>query len=120
MMDKSARIIYGTPLMTACGDCIKYFTMAFMQHNERKMEYLDLCIGSYAVLRCDLEFVIEENLIHYPKNKPNADKDGRLLPQTQEDKVSSQKVELFKLIAQIDSDMSKWRASLAKGKTICE
>ena len=32
---------------------------------------------------------------------------------------SSKKLELLKLVAQIDNDMCKWRASLAKSKTVC-
>lgn len=121
MMDKSARIIYGTPLMQMCGECIKYFTIAFLQHNERKLEYLDLCIGCYAVLRADMDFVIEENIIHFPHNKPqqtNAQNKAKanVLP---EELVSRQKILLFELVGKIDNDMLKWRASLTKGKTVC-
>lgn len=121
LMTKSARIIYGTPLMEAVGDCIKYFCIAFSftGDNARKLDYLDLCIGSYAVLRADLEFVVLENIIHYPRLKPAKDKDGKPIPTPSEDLVSPQKVALFKLVAQIDADMCRWRASLAKGKTVC-
>ena len=110
-MMKTDRIIYGTPLMMYSGKALAAFVLAFKTKNnaEDKLRYCDECIGAFAVLRIDLENCMENNIIHYPK------RDG----ETPEDRVSSEKVELFRLVATIDSDMCKWSASLTKGKTIC-
>lgn len=98
LMDKSARIIYGTPLMQSCGDAIKYFTMAYT-NKTKKSEYLDVAIGSFAVLRTDIEMCMDCNLIHYRKD-------------------SNDKVEILKIVAKIDDEMCRWQASLTKGKTV--
>ena len=119
-MTKADRIIYGTPLMTLCGRSIAYFVLAFTV-KEKRVEYLEECIGFFAVLRTDMEFCIEENLIKYPKRPERRDKDGNPIPwENSEDKVNSQKIELFRLIGKIDGDMCRWRQSIAKGKTVCE
>lgn len=109
LMQKTDRVIYGTPLMEASGNTLKYFTLAFTV-KEKRVEYLDEAMGYYAVLRNDLEFCVEENIIHYSKPKKAEGSEMTY--------VNSQKVELFKLIAKIDGDMCKWRACLAKGKTV--
>ena len=110
-MTKADRIIYGAPLMKYSAKALAAFVLAFKTRAsaEDKLRYCDECVGTFAVLRIDLENCMENNIIHYPKREG----------ETPEDKVSGQKVELFRLVATIDSDMSKWSASLTKGKTIC-
>lgn len=113
-MGKADRIIYGTPLMQSSGETMKHFTLAFTI-KESKLSHLDKCIGWFAVLRTDLDFCIEQNIIHFAKRKP---KQGEEL--TPDAYVNSQKIELYEIVGKIDDDMCKWRSSLAKGKTIVE
>lgn len=110
-MMKADRVIYGTPLMEYSGKALAAFVLAFKSRTsiEDKLRHCDECIGAFAVLRTDLENCIENNVIHFPKREG----------ETSEDKVNSQKVELFRLVGKIDSDMGKWSVSLTKGKTIC-
>ena len=114
LMNKADRIVYGTPLMQASAETMKNYVLAFTI-KEEKLKYINRAIGWYAVLRTDLDFCVEENLIHYAKRKPKP-KVGEAM--TAEDYVSSKKVELFEIVARIDDEMLKYRASLAKGKTI--
>ena len=113
-MDKSARIIYGTPLMEACGEVLTDFILSF-EVKEDKEYYIRNMYGNWMVLKTDLEFCMEQNLVHYKKRKPKTKEEAETW--TAEDSVSTAKVELFKLIAKIDEDMGKWMGS-RKGKTI--
>ena len=54
-MMKANRVIYGTPLMESCGKPISSFVLAFTVP-EKRVTYLEECIGHFAVLRTDLEF----------------------------------------------------------------
>lgn len=115
-MMKADRMIYGTPLMEYCGKAIAAFILAFTV-KEKRVEYLEECIGYFSILRTDLEFCAMENIVKYPKRKEKLDKDGKPIPwENKEDAVNSQKIELFHLVGKIDSDMCKWRASLAKAR----
>ena len=115
-MTKTDRIIYGTPLMEHCGKALSAFVLAFTVKDKR-IGYLEECIGHFAVLRADLEFCVDENIVKYPKRKEKADEHGNMIPcQSDEDKVSSQKIELFNLIGKIDGDMCRWQASLTKAR----
>lgn len=104
-MTKADRMIYGQPLNNASGEALGNYILAFM-NKENKLSYMDKCISWFTRLRVDLDFCVRENIIKF-KKKQNND-------------VSSQKIELFAIIGKIDSDICKWRASLAKGKTLCE
>lgn len=115
-MTKADRIIYGTPLMKHCGNAIAAFVLAYTV-KEKRIPYLEECIGHFAVLRSDLEFCAEENIVKYPKRRNKLDKDNKPIPRPdEEDNVNSQKVELFHLVGKIDSDMCRWQASLAKAR----
>ena len=103
LMQKTDRVVYGTPLMHACADTIKWYVKAYTARSEKKVEYLAEAIGAFAILRIDLEFCIDKNMIHYHKKG---------------DEVNSQKVELFKIVARIDNELCKWESSIAKGKII--
>lgn len=119
-MQKAERVIYGTPLMQECGKSLAAFILAF-DVPEKRIVYLEECMGYFSVLRADLEFCVEENIIKFKRKNPPKDKDGNEIPFSDpRDAVNSQKVELFRLVAKIDGDMCRWRASLAKGKTIAE
>lgn len=108
LMQKADRIIYGTPLMAASGKAIAAFVLAFTVSSKR-LEYLEEAMGHFYVLKTDIELCVMQNIIHFKKR----DGDGG------EKYESSKKIELLKLVAQIDNDMCKWRASLAKSKTVC-
>ena len=108
-MTKANRIIYGTPLMEASGKAIATFVLAFKVQNKR-LEYIEECIGNFAVLRTDLEDCSHKGIFQFRKRKG----------ETPEDRVSSEEVEIFRLVGKIDSDMCKWWQSLVKGKTICD
>ena len=119
-MTKADRVIFGAPIMATAGRCIALFVLAFTV-KEKCVEYLEECIGHFAVLRTDLDFCVRENIIKWKKRAEKLDGDGNPVPWNDErDRVSAQKVETFNLVAKIDGDMCKWRASLAKGKTVCE
>jgi len=105
LMQKTDRVVYGTPLMHACADTIKWYVKAYTARSDKKVEYLAEAIGAFNILRIDLEFCIDHNMIHYKKKEGD---------------VNTQKVELFKIVARVDNELCKWEASLAKGKTIAE
>lgn len=115
-MTKANRVVFGDALMRYSAETISNFVLAFTVSG-KKLEYLELSLGWFAVLRDDLCFCVEQNIIHYQRNKQKLDKDGNPTLKEEEDFVNSRKVELFKLVAQIDNDICKWRASLAKGKS---
>ena len=119
-MTKTDRVIYGTPLMNACGEALGAFVVAFASQ-EDKLRYMNLCVGWFTRLRVDLEFCVQENIIKFAKRRPQKDGNGNEIPfDDPRDQVSPRKIELFELVATIDSDMCKWRASLSKGKTLCD
>lgn len=111
LMAKCDRVIYGTPIMEWSGKAIASFLLAFTVEHKRK-EYLEECIGYFAILKTDIDFCISENIIHFRRRKITDD-------QTEAEYASSKKIEILKLIAQIDNDVCKWRASLAKSKPLC-
>lgn len=119
-MMKGDRLVFGRPLLEASGEALGNFILAFMV-KEDKVKYMDKCIGWFTRLRIDLDFCVRENIIKFKKRTHMKDKDGNVVPcETPEDKVNSQKIELFVLIGKIDNDMCKWRQSIAKGKALCE
>ena len=81
------------------------------------MEYLLESIGYFGVLRCDLEACVRKNIIHFPVRKP---KDSEQKDASGAVTVSSMKIDLFETVAKIDTEMCRWQASLAKGKTIID
>ncbi len=118
LMSKTDRIVYGTPLIGLCRDAMAKFIVAFTVGNpEKKVEYLLESIGYFGVLRCDLEACIRKNVIHFPERKlkeaERKEASGAAL-------VSSMKVSLFEIVAKIDTEMCRWQASLAKGKTVID
>ena len=113
-MTKADRIIYGTPLMEASGRALGEFVLAFLV-KEGKITHLENCIAWFTRLRVDLEFCAKQNIVKFKKRKP---KEGEPPFTDKRDEVSSQEIELFALVATIDGDICKWRASLAKGKTL--
>ena len=62
LMGKADRVVYGTPLMQECANVLRYYILAF-DTKSRKTEYMDEAMGWYAVLREDIEFCTEQNMI---------------------------------------------------------
>lgn len=119
-MDKADRIIYGTPLMQSSGEALGEFVLAFLV-KEDKLKHMEASIAWFTRLRVDLEFCVQQNIVKFRKRKPKIDKNGNPVPwEDPRDAVSPQKVEMFGLVAKIDSDICRWRASAQKGKTLCE
>ena len=114
-MQKTDRVVYGTPLMQSSGKALSAFILAFTA-KEKRIEYLEESMGHFYVLKTDVEFCIKQHIIHYKKKDGN----GEIREENPAAYESSKKIELLKLIAKIDSDMCRWRASLAKSKTVCE
>ena len=114
LMSKKDQIRFGTSILDECRQSLSFFVMAFC-NAEHRIEYMDRCIGMFAVLRADLDMCHEHKLIHYPLRK---DEKGNKLPGPEA--ISSQQIELSALIGRIDSDMLKYHQSLAKGKIIAE
>ena len=104
MMQKAERIIYGTPVMTANMNMMRCFVLAFTVKDKR-VDYLNECIGWFEALKADLDFMVKENIIKFPKPKEG---------------VNSMKIDVFELVAKIDEDICKWRASLIKGKIVTD
>lgn len=111
-MTTANRVVFGSTLMKYSAETISNFILAFTV-GDKKLEYLELSLGYFAVLRDDLSFCIEQNIIQYRRRKKNDGEEDK----EDEDFVNGRKVELFRLVAQIDNDICKWRASLAKGKS---
>ena len=106
LMDKSVRVVHGVRLLEKCAETIENFVMSF-ELKENKLHYAMLAIAKFAVLRTDLEFVNDENMIHYKKNKNISNDEHEKL-------VSTKQIELFVLIAELDGEMNKWKDNLAK------
>ena len=119
MMNKADRIIYGTPLVQTLMKATMWFTCSYENHDPReKLRAADESAMWFSVFRADLTAAIEENIIKFPKRKPKPTflSDGSIgVPP--DDTVNSRKIEIVELVAKIDSDMCRWRSSLAKGKT---
>ena len=113
---KANRVIYGTPLMESCGKSIASFVLAFTVPEKRVM-YLEECIGYFSVLRTDLEFCVKERIIQFKKRHNGVDENGKPIQfEQKEDRISSEEIEIFNLVGKIDGDMCRWRASLAKAR----
>ena len=111
-MTTANRVVFGNTLMKYSAETISNFVLAFTV-GDKKLEYLELSLGYFAVLRDDLLFCVEQNIIQYRRRKKNDGDEDK----ADEDFVNGRKVERLRLVAQIHNDICKWRASLAKGKS---
>lgn len=104
---KHDRIVYGDELVCEAKECMKWYIKAF-KVKARRLEYMTEFFGSYAVLKDDLDDVVEQGIIHFERDdNPKKKKD-----------VSSSKIELFKIIAKIDEDANRWWTSINNGRTL--
>ena len=95
-MSKANRNDIGSLLMEHCGKSIECFVFAFTtkDKNVRVCKVNELA-GYYSVLRCDIDFCLECNLINFPKRS-----DG---------KVATAKIEILEIIGKIGNDLEKWQ-----------
>lgn len=114
LMSNKEQIRFGTPILEECRQALAYFSMAF-NSPEHRVDYMDLCIGAFTVLRADIEMCHKHHIIHYPSKK---DDKNEKLPGP--DAISTQQIELTALLGRIDNDMLKYRQSLSKGKSITD
>ena len=114
-MQKYRRVCDGSRLLMEINQVIKDFVIAYSVPNMREQLLANL-IGDYGVLRVDIDYCLEENILHFRKRKPKKDKDGHPLPQDVADKVSSFKVDMVTILGKIDADMNRWNRSVV-GKT---
>lgn len=104
LMTKADRMIYGDRLMIESADTLKNFILAF-DIPQKRYEYLLECMAHFNVLRIDLDFITQKNIIHY---KLGAKKDQEGNPIDKKDRINSQQVDLFRTIARIEEDIHKW------------
>lgn len=110
LMTKGNRLVFADMMLMTHAQVLKYYTIAFLDQEER-VKYLKKAIGLYTALRVDIDICTERNVIHYT-NKENDGKTDNF------ERLS--KNEMYRLVAQIDSDMLKWYKTLTKGKTIID
>ena len=112
LMQKTDRIIYGTPLIQTLMQAAMWFTQSYESRiPERKMEAADRAVMWFSAFRADLTAAVEENLIKFPKRRQ---REGMAL--TAAGEVNSRKIELVELVAKIDDGMHRWRSSLERGQ----
>lgn len=111
---KADRINYIEPNIRYLEESLCKFIMAFNCREKRK-DYMDECIGAFGVFRVLFEQNRELGIIHFIRKK---DSKGKVIEGN--DGISSEEIEIIELIGKIDNDMSKYRLSLSKGKTIID
>lgn len=78
-MDKTERIVYGTPMMQSLRRAMGYFVVAFELKGsdlEERTKLMKECIGEFANVRMDLDFMQENNMFHFSKNRKERFKQG--------------------------------------------
>ena len=122
------KLIYTTKFLSTKADRINYiepnirylemslckYIMAFNCQDKRR-DYMDECVGAFGVFRVLFEQNRERGVIYFIRKKDN---DGKIIKGNEG--ISSEEIEIIELIGRIDNDMSKYRLSLSKGKTIID
>lgn len=109
-MAKKDRIVYGTPALEYCNECLRDFVLAYEFADERPRYYRKLA-ADFAVLRIEIEGINHEGVLRSPKSKEQQET-SVLLP-TGTDRMY---LDLFQVIGEIDEDISKWRQSALRSK----
>lgn len=95
-MSKANRHDIGSLLMEHCGKSIECFVFAFTTKDKNvRISKVSELAGYYAVLRCDIDFCLECNIINFPKRG-----DGKVAPA---------KLELLEITGKIGNDLEKWQ-----------
>lgn len=126
LMDKTNRIVYGTPMMQSVRDSLANYVMAFeVDSLEEKQNYMSKCIGEFANVRMDLDFIKDENMFHFkkPKTKGKANENSE---EKDESQVKHEKtleeiryeenrwIGLYEIIARIDDEIRRYNKSIRK------
>lgn len=111
---KADRINYIEPNIRYLEKSLCNFIMAFNGQDKRR-DYMDECIGAFGVFRVLFEQNRDLGVIHFIRKR---DKDCKIIDGNEG--ISSEEIEIVELIGRIDNDMSKYRLSLSKGKTIID
>ena len=134
VMDKTNRVVYGTPMMQSLRAAMGHYVVAFeVQDKMERAKLMSLCIGEFANVRMDLDFMRDENMFHFKKRRRERfefkvkDANGRTLPNpplTAEERLDDQRyecnkwVEIYTIVASIEADIRKYYNSISRGKTI--
>ena len=111
---KADRINYIEPNIRYLEKSLCKYIMAYNCQDKRR-DYMDECIGAFGVFRVLFEQNRERGVIHFIRKK---DKDGKIIEGNEG--IPSEEIEIIELIGRVDNDMSKYRLSLSKGKTIID
>ena len=111
---KADRINYIEPNIRYLEMSLCKYIMAFNCQDKRR-DYMDECVGAFGVFRVLFEQNRERGVIHFIRKKDN---NGKIIKGYKG--ISSEEIEIIELIGRIDNDMSKYRLSLSKGKTIID
>lgn len=106
-MSKSHQKLYGNNLLEYSARTIAEFVLAYSVKKDKAV-HMDACIGWFAVLRMDLDFVLHRNIIQYPARR---DEHGKLQG---DERISSEKVALIALIGDTDRQIGKFREWMEK------
>lgn len=143
-MEKTNRKAAHEPMMVSLRAAKGWYVRAFeVKSNEKRIEYMSECIGEFANVRDDIDFLFEENMVHYKKFKrerPQAKHAGTGTGEIMEEFAGvklndvpplsiseeneneryamNKKVEIYKIVAQIDADIRKYNNSISRGKTL--
>lgn len=109
-MAKKDRIVYGTPSLEYCNECLRDFVLAYEFQDERAFYYRKL-IADFAVLKIELEGINHEGILRCPKNKECSETIVDLPPDTDRMYLA-----MFQIVGEIDEDISKWRQSALRSK----
>ena len=108
---KKDRIVYGTPALEYCNECLRDFALAYEFQDERAYYYRKL-IADFAVLKVELEGINHEGILRCPKAKELTETNAELPSAT--DKMY---LGIFQIVGEIDEDISKWRQSALRSKS---
>lgn len=108
---KKDRIVYGTPALEYCNECLRDFVLAYEFQDERAYYYRKL-IADFSVLKVELEGINHEGLLRCPKAKELTETNAEFPSAT--DKMY---LGIFQIVGEIDEDISKWRQSALRSKS---
>lgn len=111
---KADRINYIEPTIRYLEMSLCKYIMAF-NCQDKRIEFMDECIGAFGVFRVLFEQNMERGVIHFIRKR---DKKGKVIEGNEG--IPTEEIEIIDLIGRVDNDMSKYRLSLSKGKTIID
>ena len=101
--DKGDRIAFITPLITICTEALQAYVIAY-DFPEERPEHAKRLRALCTVISIDVDEIFELNIL-----KGNSEANSR--------KVNGMKIEMVRLLGQIDKGVDKYVRSVLKGKT---